>query len=270
MTGRLEGRTAVVVGGGQSEGQGVGNGRAVALTFAREGATVMVADRDLAAAETTAELIRAEGFLAATAQVDITVEDQVAALTDAARSQLGRVDVLHNNVGIVAGGTTDQIDEARWRLAFDVNLTGMWLTLKHLLPVMREQGSGSVINVSSLASFGAGASAIGYSASKAAVNSMSRSLALEYAPHGVRINVLAPGMIDTPMGVDTVARSTGRPRDEVAAERAALIPMGHQGTAWDVANAAVFLASDEAAFITGVVLPVDGGSTLGIPNPSHR
>ncbi|MDP9792986.1 NAD(P)-dependent dehydrogenase (short-subunit alcohol dehydrogenase family) [Catenuloplanes nepalensis] len=270
MSGRLAGRTAVVVGGGQTEGETVGNGRAVALAFAREGAHVLVADRDPAGAEATADLIRAEGHRADAQVVDITSEDQIKTLADTVRRSLGRLDVLHNNVGVVAGGGTEQIDEARWRLAFDVNLHGMWLTLKHLLPIMREQGSGAVINISSLASFGAGAATIGYSTSKAAVNAMSRSLALEYAPHGVRINVIAPGMIDTPMGVDTVARATGRPRDQVAAERAALIPMGRQGSAWDIANAAVFLASDEAAYITGAVLPVDGGSTLTIATPTHR
>jgi NAD(P)-dependent dehydrogenase (short-subunit alcohol dehydrogenase family) len=150
----------------------------------------------------------------------------------------------------------------QWRAGFEVNLTGMWPTCKYVLPHLREQRSGAVVNISSMAGLMAGGEAIAYVTSKAAVNSMTRSLALEYAPHGVRVNCIAPGMVDTPMGVDQVARATGSTRDEVAAQRAATIPMGHQGTSWDVANAALFLTLDDAAFITGVVLPVDGGSTL--------
>jgi NAD(P)-dependent dehydrogenase (short-subunit alcohol dehydrogenase family) len=157
---------------------------------------------------------------------------------------------------------TERLTADQWRAGFEVNLTGMWPTCKYVLPHLREQRSGAVVNISSMAGLMAGGEAIAYVTSKAAVNSMTRSLALEYAPHGVRVNCIAPGMVDTPMGVDQVARATGSTRDEVAAQRAATIPMGHQGTSWDVANAALFLTSDDAAFITGVVLPVDGGSTL--------
>ncbi|WP_181781793.1 SDR family NAD(P)-dependent oxidoreductase, partial [Pseudonocardia pini] len=201
---------------------------------------------------------------------DVTSEEDLAALAGTVRTVLGRLDVLHLNVGLMIGGPTAELAPERWRAALDVNLTGLWLTCRELLPVLREQGGGAVVAVSSLASFGAGHANIAYTTSKAALNSMCRSLALEYAPHGVRINVVAPGMVDTPMAVDAVVRRTGTPRAEVVAAREALIPMGHQGTAWDIANAALFLASDEAAFVTGVVLPVDGGSSLGIPSPTHR
>ncbi|MFJ4921297.1 SDR family NAD(P)-dependent oxidoreductase [Streptomyces sp. NPDC088725] len=262
MSGRLEGKTAVVVGGGQTPGTTTGNGRAAALAFAREGATVLVVDRDAQSAEDTAELVRNEGGSAASHQADITVESDCASILDAALDAWGRVDVLHNNVGIVPAGRTEDLTAEAWRHGFEVNLTGMWLTSKYVLPHMRERGSGSIVNISSMAGLLAGGDAIAYSTSKAAVHSMTRSLALEYAPHGVRVNCVAPGMMDTPMGVDSVARAGGVDRTEVAARRAAMVPMGHQGTSWDVANAALFLASDDAAFITGTVLVVDGGFTL--------
>ncbi|MFJ8019459.1 SDR family NAD(P)-dependent oxidoreductase [Streptomyces sp. NPDC096311] len=261
-TGRLAEKTAVIIGGGQTPGATMGNGRAVALTFAHEGAHVLVVDRDLDSAEETAELIRKDGGRAAAHRADITVEGDCAAVPDTAVAVLGHVDILHNNVGIVPGGRTEDLSGDLWRQGFEINLTGMWMTCKYMLPHMRERGTGAIINISSLAGLLPGGGAIAYSTSKAAVNAMTRSLALEYAPHGVRVNCVAPGIVDTPMGVDNVARATGASRDEVAAQRAAMIPMGHQGTSWDVANAALFLASDEAAFVTGVVLPVDGGSSL--------
>lgn len=159
-------------------------------------------------------------------------------------------------------GRTEDLRSEEWQRGFEINLTGMWLTCKYVLPHMRRRGRGSVVNISSMAGLLAGGETIAYTTSKAAVHSMTRSLALEYAPHGVRVNAVAPGMMDTPMGVDSVARAGGTGREEVAAARAALVPMGHQGTSQDVADAALFLASDESAFITGVVLPVDGGFTL--------
>jgi NAD(P)-dependent dehydrogenase (short-subunit alcohol dehydrogenase family) len=262
MTARLEGKTAVIVGGGQTPGATTGNGRAVALLFAREGAEVLVVDRDLDSAETTAELVRQEGGTATAHRADITVESDCAAILDAALESLGHVDILHNNVGIVPAGRTEDLPADSWRRGFEVNLTGMWLTCKYLLPHMRERGRGAIVNISSMAGLLAGGETIAYTTSKAAVHSMTRSLALEYAPHGVRVNCVAPGMMDTPMGVDAVARAGGVDRAQVAARRAAMVPMGHQGTSGDVANAALFLASDEAAFITGAILAVDGGFTL--------
>jgi NAD(P)-dependent dehydrogenase (short-subunit alcohol dehydrogenase family) len=252
----------VVVGGGQTPGATTGNGRAAALTYARAGARVLVVDRDEKSAQETAALVRERGGTARAHRADITLEEDCAALAEAALDAFGQIDVLHNNVGIVPSGRTEELPAADWRRGFEVNLTGMWLTCKYVLPHMRERGRGAVINISSMAGLLAGGEAIAYTTSKAAVHSMTRSLALEYAPHGVRINAVAPGMMDTPMGVDSVAHATGVRREDVAAQRAALVPMGHQGTSQDVADAALFLASDEAAFITGVVLPVDGGFTL--------
>jgi NAD(P)-dependent dehydrogenase (short-subunit alcohol dehydrogenase family) len=264
MSGRLRGRSAVVVGGGQTPGATVGNGRAAALLYAREGARVLVVDRDFHAAEDTADLIREEGGLADAHQADITSERDCAELAAAAAGRLGTVNILHNNVGIVSTKRTEDLPVAEWQRVVDVNLTGMWQTTKFFLPLLRESGNGAVINISSLAGLMAGGQAIAYSTTKAAVNALTRSLALEYAPQQVRVNCIAPGMVDTPLGVDDVVRATGQGRDEIVAARAAMIPMGHQGTAWDVARAALFLASDDAAFITGVVLPVDGGSSLGV------
>lgn len=272
MAERLAGRTAVVVGGGQTPGETVGNGRAAAIAFAREGARVLVADIDPTRAEETASLIRAEDGDAIPVTVDITDDSSVVRLATVVRDRLGRLDVLHNNVGILGAGDVEHQDEPEWRRVWDVNLDGMWRTLKHLLPIMREQGSGSVINISSLASFGTGQAGanLAYSTSKAAVNSMSRALAMQYAPHGVRVNVITPGLIDTPMAIKTAMRNTGRTRDEVLAERFARIPMQRHGSAWEIAAAAVFLASDEASYVTGVVLPVDGGSSLTQTMPAIR
>ncbi|TQM11257.1 SDR family NAD(P)-dependent oxidoreductase [Pseudonocardia kunmingensis] len=262
---RLTGKGAVVIGGGQTPGPTVGNGRATALTFAREGAKVLVVDLDEGSARDTVDEIRAAGGTATARRADITDEADCAALPGAAVDVLGRIDVLHHNVGIVPRGNSDELSLADWQHGFDVNLTGMWLVCKYVIPVMREAGGGSVVLISSLAGGLAGGATIAYTTAKAAVNSMGRSLALENAAAGVRVNVIAPGMIDTPMGVDDVARASGTPREQVAAQRAAMIPMGHQGTSWDVANAALFLASAEAAFVTGAILPVDGGSALGLP-----
>jgi len=267
MSQKLEGKTAAVVGGGQAPGATLGNGRAVALTFARHGANVLVVDRDADSAEETSKLIRAEGGSATSHCADITVEQDCRSILDAALQAYGQVDVLHNNVGIVPAGRTEEIPAERWRQGFEVNLTGMWLTCKYILPHMRERKTGAIINISSMAGLLHAGENITYSTSKAAVHSLTRSLAIEYAPHGIRVNCIAPGMMDTPMGVDSVARATGVDREAVATKRAALVPMGHQGTSQDVANAALFLVTDDSAFITGTVLPVDGGFTLraGMP-----
>jgi NAD(P)-dependent dehydrogenase (short-subunit alcohol dehydrogenase family) len=265
MDGKLAGRVAIVVGGGQAQGETTGNGRAACLTYARESARVLVVDRDLAAAEETAKLVHDEGGQAQAHRADITSEEDCRGIPEAALAAFERIDILHNNVGIVPEGATDQLTARQWRAGMDVNLTGTWLTCKYVLPYLRAQGRGVVINISSLAGLLAVGEAIAYATSKAAVHSMTRSLALEYAPHGVRINCVAPGMIATPMGAnqtELIAESVDMSREKMAALRVAMIPLGHEGTSWDVANAALFLASDAASFITGVVLPVDGGSVL--------
>jgi NAD(P)-dependent dehydrogenase (short-subunit alcohol dehydrogenase family) len=260
VPGRFTGKNVVVVGGGQLPGETVGNGRAVATLFAAEGAHVLVVDRVLSAARDTVAAITAAGGLAHALRADISVEADCREIAAAAEQLLGPVDILHNNVGIVVVGGIEQTSLADWQRGFDVNLTGMWLVTKQFLPGMRERRSGCVINVSSMAGAMTGANV--YSLTKNTVNALSRGLALEYAPHNVRVNVIAPGMMDTPIGVDRVTEAGGPSRAEVAAQRAAMVPMKRQGDAWDVAYTAAFLASDQAAYITGAVIPVDGGSAL--------
>ena len=263
MSGRLQGKTAVVVGGGQTPGETIGNGRATALLFAREGAEVLVVDRRVDSAEETARLIRDEGGTAHVHESDLSTEARCAGVADAAQQAFrGRIDVLHHNVGVGAGDATPtRLTEEAWDRIVDVNLKAMWLTCKHVVPVMRGQGGGSIVCVSSVASIAAAGNLTAYKVSKAGVNALVQALATTNARHNVRANAVLPGLIDTPMAVDAPARALGRPREELAERRAAGVPMKHQGSAWDVAYAALYLASDEAAFVTGVLLPVDGGQS---------
>lgn len=262
MSGRLEGRGAVVIGAGQSAGESIGNGRATAQTFAREGARVLVVDRDGESAEQTVALITNSGGEASAHVADVTVADDWEGTVTAADAFLDGADVLVNNVGIVIPGGTESLTLNQWQQVFDVNLTGTWMGCRAFLPGMRERGRGSIVNISSMAGLLAGGQVIAYGTSKAAVQALTQNLAIEYAKHGVRVNCVAPGLVDTPMGIDGPARATGKSRDDVLADRARFIPLAHQGTGWDIANACLFLASDEAAFVTGVILPVDGGTIL--------
>jgi len=263
--GRLAGKAAVVVGAGQTAGETTGNGRATALLFAREGADLLLVDRDEDSVAETRDRIEAEGGRATIHLADITEEDACASLAARALDVLGRIDVLHNNVGIGAGDARPtKLDAHVWDRILDVNLKAMWQTCKHVLPVMREQGGGAIVNISSLAAVADASGLTAYKVSKAGVNALTQSLAMAHARDGIRVNAIMPGLIDTPMGVDSRARMLGRPREEIAAARAADVPLGHQGSAWDVAYAALYLASDEAAFVTGVVLPVDGGQAARV------
>jgi NAD(P)-dependent dehydrogenase (short-subunit alcohol dehydrogenase family) len=262
---RLTEKVAIVVGAGQTPGETIGNGRATALLFAREGAKVLAVDRDLSSAKETEALIRGEGGEASAFEADIVEEAQCQGLAEEVRERYGRVDVLHNNVGIGASDASAvELDEASWHRIMDTNLTGMFLTCKHVLPIMREQGSGSVVNVSSIAAVAA-YPLLGYKVSKAAVNALTCQLAITNADHGVRVNAIMPGLMNTPMAIETIAEQTQIPREELIRKRDARVPLGKKmGSAWDVAQAALFLASDEASFITGVVLAVDGGQSLRI------
>jgi NAD(P)-dependent dehydrogenase (short-subunit alcohol dehydrogenase family) len=258
--GRLEGKCAVIVGAGQTEGETIGNGRATALLFARHGADVLLVDRDEPSVTKTRDRVVAEGGKAEVHIADITDEAACAGMVDRALHSIGRIDVLHNNVGIGAGDARPADLEARaWDRIIDVNLKAMWLTCKHVVPVMRDQGGGAIVNISSLAAVAAASTLTAYKVSKAGVNALTQTLAVAHAADGIRVNAIMPGLIDTPMGVDAPARARGRAREDLASARARHVPLGHQGTAWDVAHAALFLASDEAGFITGAVLPVDGG-----------
>ena len=262
---RLRDKVAIVVGGGQTPGDTIGNGRATALLFAREGARVLVADRILRSAEETCAMIAAEGGASSAIEIDVTREDDCRRLTAECIERYGRIDVLHNNVGIGAGDSGVQhIDVDAFERIVKVNLEGPLLTSKHALPVMREQHSGVITNVSSIASIAAATNLIAYKTSKAALNALTQAMAMANARHGIRVNAILPGLINTPMAIEGVSAARGIPKEQLVAERDRQVPLGKMGSAWDVAHAALFLASDEAAFITGVLLPVDGGQSVRV------
>lgn len=261
MAGRLSGKVAIVTGAGQTPGDTVGNGRATALLFAREGARVLCLDRHGERAEETAVMIRAEGGEAEHLRTDVTSAADGGAAVASATSRWGQLDILVNNVGIGGGGDgpAHAADEAAFDRILAVNLKGAWLMIRHALAPMREQRSGAIVNVSSLAAL-AGGGQVAYEVSKAAMNRLTTSVAAANASRGVRCNAILPGFLDTPMAVAGIAAASGRAVETVREERNARVPLGRRmGTGWDTAHAALFLASDEAGFITGALLPVDGG-----------
>ncbi len=261
---RLDGKVAVVIGAGQSPGEGLGNGRAAAIRFAREGARVLAVNRSIESAEETAAMIRAEGGEALSFKADITQEADIMAAIGEAHRRWGSLDVLHNNVGVsLGGGDADLMDitEAQFDNIYRTNLRGTAFACKHALVIMRQQQSGAIVNVSSAAAVGL-YPYVAYKATKAGVNALTEQLALQNAKFNIRVNAILPGLIDTPMAVETRSRRFAKSRDEVNAERNAKVPLGRQGTGWDVANLALFLASDEASFITGECILVDDGRIL--------
>ena len=263
--GRLAGKVAVVIGGGQTPGETIGNGRATAVLFAREGARVVVVDRRLAAAEETVAQIRNEGGDASAIEADATSEADCAALFARCDEQDGRIDILHNNVGIGGGDAGPaHVDLEAWDHILHVNLKSVIVPCKHVLPRMRRQRGGAIVNISSIAAVCA-TPIVAYKASKAGVNAYTQSLAIGNAKYGIRANVIMPGLMNTPMAIEGLAAALGVDKQELIAKRDAQVPLGGKmGTAWDVAYAALFLASDEARFITGVALAVDGGQSARI------
>jgi NAD(P)-dependent dehydrogenase (short-subunit alcohol dehydrogenase family) len=261
---RLEGKVAMVVGAG-SIGPGWGNGKATAVTFAREGAQVFCVDRNPAAAEETVGIIAKEGGKASAFTADVSKAADVEAMVAACLKAHGRIDVLDNNVGIAEVGCVVKLPEEQWDRVFAVNLKSAYLSMKHVIPVMVQQGGGSIINISSIASIRhVGISYVSYNASKAAMNQMTKTTAVEYAPHHVRVNAILPGLMKTPMVEHSAGLAESYAKGDVEAmwrARDAQVPMGHMGEAWDVANAALFLASDESRYVTGIELVVDGGIT---------
>lgn len=260
----LRGRTALVIGGGQTPGATIGNGRAASLTYARAGARVVVVDLHADRAEDTASAIRAEGGEAIAMTADVTRESDIEQVVTETATTLGRIDVLHNNVGVsIAGGdapATEIAVEAFDRIVA-LNLRSMVLAAKHTIPHMRARGSGAIVNISSIAAI-TEYPYVTYQTTKSAILGLTRNLAAAEAPHGIRVNAILPGLLDTPMAIEPRV-GLGIPRAEVVASRSAKVPLGgRMGDAWDVANAALFLASDAARFITGVCLPVDGGQRL--------
>jgi NAD(P)-dependent dehydrogenase (short-subunit alcohol dehydrogenase family) len=265
MSGRLAERVAVVVGAGQIPGDTIGNGRATAILFAREGAQVLAVDRRLDSAQETVESIEAEGGRAVAFEADATREADCQALVAACLERWGRIDVLHNNVGIGGGDAGPaHVTEEAWDRILAVNLKSVVLPCKHALPAMRRQDGGVITNVSSVAAV-CSTGIVAYKTSKAGVNAYTQSLAIGNAKYGIRANVIMPGLMDTPMAIEGISQALGIPREELRRQRDAQVPLrAKMGTAWDVAHAALFLASDEARFITGVALPVDGGQSARI------
>ncbi|WP_442575364.1 SDR family NAD(P)-dependent oxidoreductase [Microbacterium sp. F51-2R] len=259
--GTLGGRTAVVVGAGQEGGDiAVGNGRATAVMFARYGANVVLVDRNVDAAAETLRLVESVGGQGIVVEADVTCESSRAEVVERAVAAFGRIDILHNNVGSGHGDEhADAVTPATWQRLLDLNLTWVLQMCRLVVPLMRDAGSGIIINVSSLASLMGPTSMATYTIAKSGINTLTRLLAADNAGYNIRVNALAPGVIDTPHGVDVRAQAQGIDRQELSRRRSATVPLGRSGSAWDVAAASVFLASDAASFLTGLVLPIDGG-----------
>lgn len=262
---RLAGKAGIVVGAGQTPGETIGNGRAASVLFAREGAKVLLVDRDIASAKETAAMIADEGGTAECVEADWTVAADCNAYVAACREAFGSVDFLHNNVGIGAGDATlSRLEEDTFDRIMKVNLKGCLLSCKAVLPVMREQQAGSIVNISSIAAV-ASTPLTAYKISKLGMVALGQSLANSNARYGIRVNTIMPGLMDTPMAIQGNAEGTGASVGEVRAVRDQMVPLrGKQGTGWDIAYASLFLHSDEANFITGVVLPVDGGQSARV------
>lgn len=261
---RLKDRVAIIVGAGQSPGAGLGIGRATARKFGQEGAFILAIDRDLKSVEETAAKVVEEGGTCVAFQADVTDEAALAKAVAVARERWGRIDIVDYNVGVsLAAG--DAALEGLTEVAFDrvnaVNLRGAIMMAKHVLPVMREQRSGAIIHVASIAALVNNYNLVAYKTSKAGLIAFTQQIALQNAEYGVRANTILPGVMETPMAMAPRLKDGTKTFEELAAERDAMVPLRHKmGSPWDIANAAVFLASDEANFITGVALPVDGGA----------
>jgi NAD(P)-dependent dehydrogenase (short-subunit alcohol dehydrogenase family) len=264
---RLKDKVAVIFGAGQSPGVAIGNGRATTIRFVQEGAKVFAVDRDPESAQESLSMAGKAGEEGCAHAADVSRTDAIEAAIEAALQRWGRIDILHYNVGVsvMAGEQTlDTITDEVFDRVMSINLRGAIMAAKFVRPIMRKQRADVVINVSSMTAIETFTPLIAYRTSKAGMLSFTQQFAMENAQYGIRANAILPGLMETSMAVDTRMRLSGRTRDDIVAERNGRIPMGRGGTGWDVANAALFLASDEAAFITGVNLPVDGGSLAKI------
>ena len=263
MTGRLQDRVAIITGAG-SVGPGWGNGRATAVRFAAEGAKIFAVDRNLDSTAETVERVKAVGGDIVVHQCDVTDSKSVAAMVAACVARYGRVDVLVNNVGGSAHGGPVEMSEEVWDAQIDFNLKSVFLTLKHVLPVMERQNGGSIVNLASTSGIRfTGAFQIGYAATKAGVIQLSRVVAVQYAAKGIRVNTVVPGQLHTPMVEARLARQrAGGDVEALLASRIKRIPLGFMGDGRDTANAALYLASDESRFVTGTEIVVDGGMTV--------
>ena len=264
---RLKNKVAIVVGGGQRIGETIGNGRAVSITYAKQGAKVVVVDNNLDAAQETVHKIKENGGIGFAYQADVVVETEIAALINYVRLNFGQIDILHNNVGIsIAGGDAEvtEIKSHNFDQIIALNLKSMIFACKYVLPIMREQKFGNIINISSTAVH-EDYPLVSYKVSKAGVNALTEQIAIQNAKYGIRANCIEPGLMNTPMAIDSRVEAWNDSREEIIKARDAKVPLnGKMGTAWDVANSALFLASDEAKFITGITLMVDGGVHLNV------
>ena len=262
---RLEEKVAIVVGAGQTPGDTIGNGRAISILFAREGASLLLADRNLESAQETQAMIEKEGGDAFAMETDITREEDCKNLAHTCVERYGSIDVLVNNVGHGQGDSGPvKLKEEAWDSIYNANIKGMFLTCKHVLPVMEAQEKGSIINISSIAAVCA-ANMLAYKTSKAAVNALTHAIAMQYAKKGIRVNTVMPGLLRTPIAIEGISSALGMDKDELTKRRDKTVPLkGGMGDAWDTAYAALFLASDEAKFITSVNLAVDGGQSARI------
>jgi NAD(P)-dependent dehydrogenase (short-subunit alcohol dehydrogenase family) len=259
MSGRMQDKVVLVCGAGAS-GPGWGNGKAAAVLYAREGAKVFAVDRVLSAARETRDLIAAEGGVCEVFEADVSVHAEVRALTQACVARFGRLDVLHNNVGIVETGGVVEASEESWNRVIANNQTSVFLTCKEAIPHMLRQGQGVIVNIGSVAGLRwIGFPYIAYSAAKAAMIAMTRDIALQYAGQGIRANCIVPGLLNTPLVRGALTGTYGGDVEDMIAQRDRLSPTGRMGDAWDVAWASVFLASDESRYITGTHLVIDGG-----------
>ncbi len=268
MGNRLKGKAAIVTGGG-SVGPGIGNGKAVAILFAREGARVMVVDSNPEAAEETRRLVEEEGGSCFTSRADVTVASDCERVARECVGEFGCIDILHNNVGIeIPGGILD-INEEDWDRTLDVNLKSVFLMCRAVLPQMVDQGAGSIVNISSINGIRTLPALSGaYGASKLGMVALTREIAVEFASKGIRCNAVLPGMMRTPFVEASLTQAWGGDVEEMMRRRDAMIPVGRQGESWDTAQAALFLASDDARYITGAALVVDGGLTCGVQTAS--
>jgi len=265
MEKRLENKVAIVTGAGQTPGQTIGNGRAIAILFARAGAKVLLIDRNLQSAEETRDIIAREGGESFAMAVDVTSSEDCRRMAEECARRWDRIDILINNVG--TGGEAlgpINLKEEDWDRIYNVNVRSVFLTCKHVMPFMERQGAGSIVNISSIASVCA-SPMLAYKSSKSALNSVTHSIAFNYAAKGIRANVIMPGFIDTPMAIEGNLKYRNISREDLYKERESRIPLkGGMGTGWDTAYAALFFASDESKFITGATLPVDGGQSARI------
>jgi len=269
MAGRLQDKVAMIAGAG-TVAPGWSNGKATSVLFAREGAKVFAVDRNQAAAEETRDIIIGEGGVCTAHRADVTSEDEIAGMVQACLDTYGRIDILFNNVGLQHLGGPEDITAEDWDRLMTANVKSMFLTCKHVLPVMVRQGGGSIVNNSSLAAIRFAYPSVAYAASKGAVNQLTQNIAVQYATKGVRVNAVMPGFMATPRITKRLQDVHGDAYEKELQKRHEMVPMGYMGDGWDVAYAVLYLASDEAKYVTGIELTVDGGQAASITGRPWR